>query len=388
MRSLPATALVYGLIFTGVGVSLPFAGLWFEAQGLSGAEIAMILATPMLARVVTGPFLAIWADGLKLRRTALFFLGLAAAAAYAGALLVEGVALWLPLWFVASTASAAMIPLSDALTLRLARRDGFVFAWPRGVGSFAFIVANVAMGLLLTRAPVDAILVWVAVAAVLSGLAAFLALPREPVLETGVTSSRDRLAGLGRLVADPAFMTAVAAVGFIHASHAFYYGFSAIIWTDQGVSERDVGLLWGVSVAAELVLLWLVEPWRRRSPVGPSALLIMGAVAAAVRWAFLAMAPPLWALWPLQALHALSFAAVFIGGLEAVERLSPSENATAAQMVSSSLSAGLLMGMATLLAGPLFDAYGTLGYAAMGALALLGLICALGVRRAVRAAVS
>ncbi len=388
MRSLPATALVYGLIFAGVGVSLPFAGLWFEAQGLSGVEIAMILATPMLARVVTGPFLAIWADGLKLRRTALFFLGLAAAAAYAGALLVEGVALWLPLWFVASTASAAMIPLSDALTLRLARRDGFVFAWPRGVGSFAFIVANVAMGLLLTGAPVDAILVWVAVAAVLSGLAAFLALPREPVLETGVTSSRDRLAGLGRLVADPAFMTAVAAVGFIHASHAFYYGFSAIIWTDQGVSERDVGLLWGVSVAAELVLLWLVEPWRRRSPVGPSALLIMGAVAAAVRWAFLAMAPPLWALWPLQALHALSFAAVFIGGLEAVERLSPSENATAAQMVSSSLSAGLLMGMATLLAGPLFDAYGTLGYAAMGALALLGLICAVGVRRAVRAAVS
>ena len=388
MRSLPATALVYGLIFAGVGVSLPFAGLWFEAQGLSGVEIAMILATPMLARVVTGPFLAIWADGLKLRRTALFFLGLAAAAAYAGARLVEGVALWLPLWFVASTASAAMIPLSDALTLRLARRDGFVFAWPRGVGSFAFIVANVAMGLLLTGAPVDAILVWVAVAAVLSGLAAFLALPREPVLETGVTSSRDRLAGLGRLVADPAFMTAVAAVGFIHASHAFYYGFSAIIWTDQGVSERDVGLLWGVSVAAELVLLWLVEPWRRRSPVGPSALLIMGAVAAAVRWAFLAMAPPLWALWPLQALHALSFAAVFIGGLEAVERLSPSENATAAQMVSSSLSAGLLMGMATLLAGPLFDAYGTLGYAAMGALALLGLICAVGVRRAVRAAVS
>ena len=38
MRSLPATALVYGLIFAGVGVSLPFAGLWFEAQGLSGVE--------------------------------------------------------------------------------------------------------------------------------------------------------------------------------------------------------------------------------------------------------------------------------------------------------------------------------------------------------------
>ena len=50
MRSLPATALVYGLIFAGVGVSLPFAGLWFEAQGLSGVEIAMILATPAKIR--------------------------------------------------------------------------------------------------------------------------------------------------------------------------------------------------------------------------------------------------------------------------------------------------------------------------------------------------
>lgn len=381
MRSLPATAIVYGLIFAGVGVSLPFAGLWFEAQGLSGAEIAMILATPMLARVVTGPFLAVWADGLKLRRTALFFLGLVAAAAYGGALLVDGVALWLPLWFVAATAASTMIPLADALTLRLAERDGFIFAWPRGVGSLTFIVGNVAMGLLLTRTSVDAILLWTVAAMILAGFAALTCLPREAV-GTGVpTRPQDRLHGLGRLIGDRNFMTAAAAVGLVHASHAFYYGFSAIIWTGQGVPARDVGLLWGVSVAAELVLLWMLEPWRKRLGIGPAALLITGAVAAVLRWGVLALSPPEWTLWPIQLLHALSFAAVFLGGLEAINRLAPAESSTAAQIISSSLSAGLLMGLATLLAGPLFDAYGAGGYVAMTLLSALGLVCALAVRR-------
>lgn len=375
MRSLPATAVVYALMFAGTGVSLPFAGLWFERQGLTGAEIAMILATPMLARVVTGPLLAVWADGLKLRRTALCLLGLLAGSAYGAALLVEGVALWLPLWFLPSTAAAAMIPLADSLTLRLAARDGFVFAWPRSAGSLAFIVANVAMGLILVRGSVDAVLIWATAAAALAGLAAFAVLPKEPASAAGAPA-RDRFAGLGRLMGDPVFMAAVGAIGFVHAGHAFYYGFSAIIWTEQGVSARDVGLLWGLSVAAEVALMWWLEPWRRRIGMGPRTLLIIGAGASILRWTLLALQPPLWALWPLQALHALSFAAVFLGGLEAVERLSPPQHGTAAQMLSSSLSAGLLMGLATLMAGPLYDAWGAAGYLAMAVAGLLGLVCA------------
>jgi hypothetical protein len=46
--------LQYVLLFGANGVSLPFAGLWFHARGLDGAEIGALLAAPMLGRLVTG----------------------------------------------------------------------------------------------------------------------------------------------------------------------------------------------------------------------------------------------------------------------------------------------------------------------------------------------
>ena len=55
MTAAQRMALQYVLLFGATGVSLPFAGLWMSAQGLSGAQIGTVLAAPMLARIVTGP---------------------------------------------------------------------------------------------------------------------------------------------------------------------------------------------------------------------------------------------------------------------------------------------------------------------------------------------
>ena len=372
MRSSSSSALIYALIFAATGVSLPYAGLWFESRGLDGSEIAIILAAPMLARIVTGPLLAIWADGFRLRRTAIAWLALVAAVAYGACGLVDGFGLWLVLWFVAATAASSIIPLSDALTLRLAHRDGFVFSIPRGVGSLTFIVANVAMGAILRTGQIDAVLAWVVGMSLLLTLAAWLA-PAERVHEEGVAPAAPRLAGLGQLMSDRHFLLAIIAISLVQASHAFYYGFSSIIWHSQGISSQSIGLLWGFSVAVEVVLRWVLDPWRRRLGIGPIAVLTVGAVAAMVRWLALAMAPPLAWLWPLQALHALSFAAVFLAALQLIERLTTADKATAAQMIYSSFSAGLVIGLATVVSGPLFDTYGPLGYLAMSLLAAAGL---------------
>lgn len=372
-------ALIYSLLFAATGVSLPFAGLWFRSQGLTGAEIGALLATPMLARLVTGPALAVWADGFAQRRTPIAILGAVAAVGYAGTGLVDGFALWLPLWFVAATAASAMVPLSDVMTLRLAKSEGFAFAMPRSAGSVAFVGANVAMGALLLRSPVDAVILWIVVGCALTALAAALAGPRA-LLGEAPSRSRDRFAGMGRLAADPVFMTAIFAIGAVQATHAFLYGFSAIEWKARGIPESMTGLLWAFSVVAEIGFMWLIEPWRRRRGIGPWPVLMIGVAAALVRWTAMAFAPPLWLLWPLQALHALSFAATFLAGMQIVERLSPPDGHTAAQMLSSTLSSGVLIGLATVFSGPLYDAYGARGYLAMAVLALIGGVAAWRIR--------
>jgi PPP family 3-phenylpropionic acid transporter len=128
--------------------------------------------------------------------------------------------------------------------------------------------------------------------------------------------------------------------------------------------------------------MWFLEPWRRR--LGPRNLQKLGAVAAVVRWSALAFAPPLPLLFPLQALHALSYAATFMASVQLAERLSSPRNASAAQTVNSALSSGLIYGVATLASGWLFDHYGAHGYLLMSAMCVAGLIGALrlyGMRR-------
>ena len=374
-------ALQYVLLFGATGVSLPFAGLWMRSQGLSGAQIGTLLAAPMLARAVTGPLLAVWADGFRHRRTPIALMGLVMAAGYGLAGLSDVDAVRAAGWVVGATAMGVLVPLTDVMTLRLAGRLGFSFSLPRGAGSAAFVVANIVMGALLLHWRPDGVIVWLVAASLgLAAVAAF-ALPPEPVAEGAPVAGLERFRGLGRLVADPVFMTAIFAVGAVQAAHAFQYAFSALLWKTQGISEAVTGQLWAFGVVVEIALMWLVEPWRRRVGIGPWSLLMLGSAAAVVRWSAMAFAPPLWLLWPLQALHALTFAATFLAGVQIVERLSPADSHTAAQTLSSVLSAGVLIGLATAASGPLYDRFGAGGYAAMAAMSAAGLIAAASLRR-------
>jgi PPP family 3-phenylpropionic acid transporter len=140
-----------------------------------------------------------------------------------------------------------------------------------------------------------------------------------------------------------------------------------------------IGVLWGVGVAVEVGFMWFAEPWRRK--VGPEKLLVLGAAAALLRWTAYAFAPPLWLLFPLQALHALTFAASFMASLRLIEKLTPPANASAAQAINSALSMGFTLGVATLCSGPLFDAFGSYGYFAMAVTAALGLAGAIALHR-------
>src|SRR5262249_38319005 len=140
-----------------------------------------------------------------------------------------------------------------------------------------------------------------------------------------------------------------------------------LLWRRQGLPQSLIGLLWGFGVTAEVLFMWFLEPWRRR--LGPTRLLLVGGAGAVLRWSLMALAPGPLALFPIQALHALTFSATFMASLRLIEQLSPPESASAAQTLNSVCSGGVMMGAATLASGPLFDALGFGGYWAMAAMA-------------------
>ena len=372
LPTLVRLCLFYAAIYLSSGVSLPYIGTFLRDRGMTGGEIGLILAAPLLLKPFTGPVLAVWADGFTLRRTPMVLLLVGAAIGY-GALLGPANLWWFILaWFVGQTLLSTVSPLIDVITLRRARTESFNYGIPRGTGSSAFIAANLAMGAILTFAAPTIIAIWIAAACAFGALAAATLVPPERVHAEGAKPARaERWKGLGELVRDRTFVLAVVTAGLVQGAHAFYYGFSAILWRKQGISEPMIGVLWGVGVAAEVGFMWFLEPLRRRW--GPERFLLLGAATAVLRWTAYAFAPPLWALFPLQCLHALTFAASFLASLRLIEKLAPPANASAAQAINSALSSGFTLGVATLASGPLFDAFGQYGYLSTAFMALLGL---------------
>ena len=183
-------------------------------------------------------------------------------------------------------------------------------------------------------------------------------------------TTTSRSGGANALLRNRRFLILIVACGLIQAAHGFYYSFSTIVWRGQGISPEMVGVLWAFGVAVEVAFLWSLPFIERRTT--PEALILIGAGAAVARWFAMGFAPLGWVLWPLQAMHALSFAAAHVGAMRLLQREAPEHSAAMAQTLYAVMSGGLLMGASTLLSGHLYDIGGAIGYWAMAAMAAAG----------------
>ena len=368
--------LVMSCLYATTGVTLIFLPRWLEVErGLSGAEIGAVLSLAQLVRIVTGPAIAFWADGVADRRTPFRFVALAALLAYAAFFfLAQGFWTLLLVGFLALSLVQALAPLIEAATLRATANGRINYGVARGIGSVAFIIANVAGGFIVARFGVGAIVVWVLCGLALTLASSWTAMLPDPATHQIATSSA-RFKSVIELLKSRRYLILIFACGLIQAGHAFYYGFSVIVWRGQGITADVIGLLWAFGVLIEVAFLWSLGIVERR--VSPEALILLGAGGGVVRWLVMGFAPTGNILWFLQALHMLSFAAAHVGAMRLLYRETPEANAAMGQTLYSTLSAGVLIGASTLLSGVLYDAVGAQGYWAMAAIVLLGGVLAL-----------
>lgn len=378
-------AIFYGFLLIGTGASLPYMPLWFASKGMSGAQIGLILAIPLLLRAVSGPVIGVWADTFKLYRTPMIFMAAAGGGLYALLALWplfndNRFLLFVIVWVLGFTCTTSMTPQTDAMTMELSRRQGFDYSRARAVGSVCFIGTNIAVGYLLKLFGVDLILIWIIMAASLTALVARFILPAAPRIETipDTSTNEPTISGWERvkvLARDSNFIWLMIALGCIQAAHAFYYGFSSLIWKGEGYDGLSIGYLWATGVSTEVLMLAFGLRMRRR--FGAWNLLLLSGGFSVLRWAVMAFSPPLWMLWPLQMLHALSFAACYLAGLELTRKFAPSGYENLAQTISAAYVMGVMMGLATLAAGPVYDVLGAGGYGVMAFMAAAGFAVAL-----------
>ena len=360
-------------LFAAAGVILVFLPRWLETErGLTGVQIGAVLALAQFGRIVTGPVIAHWAARGADQDEPLRLLSATALAAYAGFFfLADGFWPLLFLGFIALSLTQAMTPLVEAATLRATAVGKINYGMARGVGSIAFIIANVAGGALVLRFGLGAVVAWVLGSLVLLAASTWLGLQRQA---TAVGARVHGVGAIASLLRNRRFLILILACGLIQSAHGFYYGFSTLVWRGQGIPEDMIGVLWAFGVAVEVAFLLSLGPIERR--ISPEAFILLGAGGGMLRWLIMGFAPEGLLLWPLQALHMLSFAAAHVGAMRLLYREAPEHSQGMAQTLYAAVSGGLLIGASTLLSGVLYDLWGARGYWAMTAIAAAGGILA------------
>ena len=272
--------ILYGTLYAGFGVQSPYLPSLLDSRNLRPEAIALVLAVGTAVRLAVGPAAGRLADRLDAPKPILAFCSAAAALIALGYLLAQDLWPLLAVGVFHSAALAPLAPLSDTLALGAAapaRSDdaagrGFDYGWVRGAGSAAFILGSVFSGQAVGH----------------FGIAAFAAL-RVPQLLPAEDAARPAMVkgGVGALLRLPLYRRVVLVAALILGSHAMHDSFAVIRWGAAGIGPGTAGLLWSLSVAAEvIVFLFVGRPLLDR--LAPAGAAMLTATAGVVRWAVLA----------------------------------------------------------------------------------------------------
>jgi PPP family 3-phenylpropionic acid transporter len=356
-------AAFYAALFVALGVQVPFLPLWLAAKGLDATLIGIVLSLPMIVRVVAIPLATRGADRHDALHIVIVIASAMAVLGYGALGLAQGVVAITLAYTLASAFFTPLMPLADAYALRGLSQTGRAYGPVRLWGSAAFIVGTFAAGLLLDVIdPRD--LIWIMVATLAMTTAA--AVPLSPLTLRHGGAAKDLPFARG-LLRDPVLLAAAAAASLIQASHAIYYGFSALDWTAAGFGGGAIGALWALGVVAEIALFAISG----RLSIAPTTLLMLGGAGAVVRWGAMAFDPPPALLPPLQCLHAFSFGTTHLGAVAVVARRAPAELAATAQGYFA-VALGLVMAAAMGVSGVLYARWGSFAYGAMALAAAAG----------------
>lgn len=361
--------VLYAALYGAYGVLSPVLPGFLAARGLTPGEIGLLLAAAGALRLAVGPLAGAFADrhraGRSVLAASLALAGLSALAHLPGTGLAQLIGP--ALLYAAGTAAPA--PLADALALAAARGGAaFQYGWVRGAGSAAFIVGTAAAGWLIGLHGLAAALVASGGLFLAAGAAA-LALPAGP---GGAARAGAPWHGFATLVALPRFRRTVLVAALVIGAHAMHDGFAMILWRSAGIAAATAGLLWSVSVAAEVLVFLLVGP-PLLARIGPATGVAVAACAGGLRWAVLASTTALPWLAAAESLHGLSFALLHLACLGLIEASTPADLRTTALALYGTLGLGLSGVAATLASGALYGALGASAFWAMAALSLAAL---------------
>jgi PPP family 3-phenylpropionic acid transporter len=268
--------------------------------------------------------------------------------------------------------AAALAPttsLADALALGAARprnaHPRFEYGWVRGTGSAVFVIGTLLSGQVVDSWGLTSIIVF---QAALLGAAAGAAtlVPTCGRQEPVAAAEPGAPAGVVALLRTPLFRRVMLVSGLVLGSHAMHDTFAVIRWSAAGVTPAMASALWSESVAAEVLVFFLIGP-PLLTRLRPAGVLAVAAAAGVMRWVAMASSTSVMALALVQPLHGLTFAALHLACMRLISAIVPQRLAATAQALYA-LGAGATTALLTLASGWLYATLGAQGFLMMAVL--------------------
>ena len=305
--------LAYLVFYAALGAAYPFLPVFYRDLGLALDEIGVLIAVQAGIMLVFGPVWGGMSDRFPRSRIAL---PLAAAVATAGA-----VVLYLSFGFLAVsigaivlfTGIAGVAPLLDARTLEaLGTSARNRFGQVRAFGSLAFVVATLIVGVMLDRFGPRS-LFWVYIPMLALTVVVTATIPRRG--SSVSVSLRRGMAAIMSVRGVPLFLTGFVVVWTaLSGTNTFY----SIQMAAIGGSGAQIGLIWAIGAMVEVPIMYAFPRLAKR--FGAERLLVIGAIAFALRtglsalatepWQLLAIAPLAWTIPTDVAFATMSVAAL------------------------------------------------------------------------------
>ena len=370
--------VLYAAMYAAFGVASPFLPAFVSARGLPAEELGLVLAAGTAVRLVSSPVAGRIGDLSAALRVVLAVCAAAAALATLAYLPAHGFWAFLAVVLLQAAALGPITVLADALAIGAAAgaaagaagaaRRPFEYGWVRGTGSAAFIAGTLLSGQAIGAFGLGAFVTLQSLLLAATALAA-LAVPE---MHHPPREARVHAGGVRTLLKIPVFRNLVLAAALILGSHAMQDAFAVIRWSAAGIGSATSSVLWSESVAAEVLVFFLIGP-RLVSRLTPAGAMALAAVAGMVRWGVMAQTSNVPALALVQPLHGITFALLHLACMRLIRQVVPPGLEGTAQALYGTVGIGAASALLTLASGALYARSGAQAFWVMAALCALAL---------------
>lgn len=358
-----------------------FTTVFLQFRGYSNYEIGIVFAAGNIIGFVIQPIIAGYIDRTQ-RRTLLRFIRLTALLSMllmlAVYLLPSGSVSLIGAYSLLIAGSTLLNPLCISLSFYIESWGcGINFSRARALGSFAYAVCNVALGMLVQRVSENAVPAVFIVFAALLGAATLLFNPGDrahrSMPEKKVEHNAEKPSSLREFAREnKRFMLFLVGTAVLYFTHSMICNFMIEFIRNVGGSSEDMGWILAFMTVMEVPIMLLFPKLTKRFRC--SSLLRVAVIMFTVKELMIFLAPNIAALYAAEALQAFSFALFVPASVGYVGEVIAKHNAVKGQAfvtammtlgsIFASYIGGLLLDTATpkitLLVGVIVSAVGTL----------------------------